>query len=61
MPDASVSEVVVTDVSETPTLIITRTVPVEDFPTTVADLYCLVNADMPECRPSTQPSGPGRG
>jgi hypothetical protein len=49
---AEVSEVIV--VEATPAVIV-------EAPVVTADLYCLVNADLPECRPSTQTSGLGRG
>ena len=49
---AEVSEVLV--VEATPAVIV-------EAPVVTADLYCLVNPDLPECRPSTQTSGLGRG
>jgi hypothetical protein len=67
VPVFSVSEVVTTEVSEapevieTPVQIIVQAAPVGEAPATVADMYCLVNADLPECRPSVQTSGLGRG
>jgi hypothetical protein len=68
-PVAEVSEVVVAEAPaapeevEVPVVIVAEAAPapVADVPVVTADMYCLVNADLPECRPSTQTSGLGRG
>lgn len=65
-PVAEVSEVVVAEAppapeeAEPPVVIVAEATPVA-VPVVAADLYCLVNANLPECRPSTQTSGLGRG